>query len=92
MIHSPWACSRFHSAVSGRAASRSAGPSYATSERYERQWIEYSRTASELRRLLERRVTGDGSPLSGPNLVAQCEQVISVQTPAHGFEPRGVVL
>jgi hypothetical protein len=52
---------------------------YVTSERYEFLWIEYARTASELRRLLDRRVAADGRPISGPELVAMCEQVISVQ-------------
>jgi hypothetical protein len=45
-------------------------------------WIEYSRTASELRRLVERRTAADGRALSGPELVAECEQVISVQNQA----------
>jgi hypothetical protein len=55
---------------------------YIASERYEFQWIEYSRTASELRRLLERRTAADGRPMSGSELVAECEQVISVQNQA----------
>lgn len=48
-------------------------------ERYEFLWIEYSRTASELLRLAERRTAPDGRPLSDPELIAACEQVISVQ-------------
>jgi conflict system pore-forming effector with SLATT domain/uncharacterized protein DUF4231 len=51
-------------------------------QRYEFLWIEYSRTASELRRLVERRTSADGQELSGPELVAECEQVISVQNQA----------
>ena len=52
---------------------------YIAGQRYEFLWIEYSRTASELRRLLDRRTAADGSSLSGPQLVAACEEVISVQ-------------
>ena len=52
---------------------------YIAAERYEFLWIEYSRTASELRRLLDRRTSADGRPLSGSELVGTCEQVISVQ-------------
>jgi hypothetical protein len=55
---------------------------YIASERYEFLWIEYSRTASELRRLLDRRTAADGRPLSGSELVSECEQVISVQNQA----------
>ena len=55
---------------------------YVASERYEFLWIEYSRTASELRRLLERRTAADGRQLSGSELVGECEQVISVQNQA----------
>jgi hypothetical protein len=55
---------------------------YVASERYEFLWIEYSRTASELRRLLDRRTAADGRPLSGSELVGECEQVISVQNQA----------
>jgi hypothetical protein len=55
---------------------------YVASERYEFLWIEYSRTASELRRLLDRRTAADGSPLAGMALVNECEQVISVQNEA----------
>lgn len=51
-------------------------------ERYEFLWIEYSRTVSELRRLAERRTAADGRPLSAPELIAACEQVISVQNQA----------
>jgi hypothetical protein len=52
---------------------------YVASERYEFLWIEYSRTASELSRLINRRTAADGRPLSGVALVNACEQVISVQ-------------
>jgi hypothetical protein len=55
---------------------------YIAAQRYEFLWIEYSRTASELRRLLERRTAADGTPLSDSDLVADCEQVISVQNQA----------
>lgn len=55
---------------------------YIAAERYEFLWIEYSRTASELRRLVERRTAADGSSLSAPELVSECEQVISVQNQA----------
>jgi hypothetical protein len=52
---------------------------YIAAERYEFLWIEYSRTASELRRLLDRRTAADGRPLSDLELIAECDQVISVQ-------------
>jgi len=55
---------------------------YVSSQRYEFLWIEYSRTASELRRLLDRRTAADGRPLSDPELVRGCEQVVSVQNQA----------
>jgi hypothetical protein len=55
---------------------------YTAAQRYEFQWIEYSRTASELRRLLERRTSVDGQELSGPELAVTCEDVISVQNQA----------
>jgi hypothetical protein len=55
---------------------------YIAAERYEFLWIEYSRTASELRRLLNRRTGADGRPLSDSELVQECEQVISVQNEA----------
>lgn len=55
---------------------------YVAGQRYEFLWIEYSRTASQLRRLLDRRTAPDGRELSGPELVAECEQVISVQNQA----------
>jgi hypothetical protein len=55
---------------------------YIAAERYEFLWIEYSRTASELGRLLSRRTAADGRPLSDSELVAECEQVISVQNQA----------
>jgi SMODS and SLOG-associating 2TM effector domain 1/Protein of unknown function (DUF4231) len=55
---------------------------YFAAGRYEFLWIEYSRTASELRRLLSHPVGADGHPLTGSALVAECEQVISVQNQA----------
>ncbi len=55
---------------------------YAAAQRYEFLWIEYSRTASELRRLLDRGTAADGRALSGLDLVRECEQVISVQNQA----------
>ena len=59
-----------------------AAAAYVASQRYEFLWIEYSRTASELRRLLNRHTTVDGTRLSGPDLAAACEQVISIQNEA----------
>jgi len=50
--------------------------------RYEFLWIEYTRTASELRRLAGRRTSADGHLLSGRELISECEQVISVQNQA----------
>ena len=55
---------------------------YFATERYEFLWIEYSRTADQLRSLLARPVGADGQPLSGSALVAECEQVISIQNQA----------
>jgi len=55
---------------------------YAVAERYEFLWIEYSRTASELRRLYDRHTAADGRRLSGLELVTECEDVISVQNQA----------
>lgn len=55
---------------------------YIASERYEFLWVEYSRTASELRRLLDRHTAADGRPLPDSELVAACEEVISVQNQA----------
>jgi hypothetical protein len=55
---------------------------YIATERYEFLWIEYSRTASELRRLLARRTAPDGRPLSGSELISECEAIISVQNQA----------
>jgi hypothetical protein len=52
---------------------------YATSERWEFLRIEYARTAQELRRLLILRTAPDGTPLTDDQLVARCEDVISVQ-------------
>lgn len=55
---------------------------YIAAERFEFLWIEYSRTASELQRLADRRTAPDGTPLSGADLAVACEQVISVQNQA----------
>ena len=55
---------------------------YVASQRYEFLWVEYSRTASELRRLLERHKGADGRDLTDSELVSECEQVISVQNQA----------
>jgi hypothetical protein len=55
---------------------------YAASERYELLWIEFSRTAAELRRLAERRTNAKGKPLSPNDLAVACEDVISVQNQA----------
>lgn len=55
---------------------------YVAAERYEFLWIEYARTASQLRHLLDRRTGPDGSPLSDSELVSACERVISVQNEA----------
>lgn len=55
---------------------------YVAGERYEYLWIEYSRTASELSRLLKRRTAPDGTKLPDPDLAAACEHVISVQNEA----------
>lgn len=55
---------------------------YVASERYEFLWIEFARTASQLRRLLETRRGDDGLLLTGPELVTSCEQIISVQNQA----------
>jgi hypothetical protein len=55
---------------------------HVAAERYEFMWIEYSGTASELRRLAERRTAADGRPLSDAEVIAECEQVISAQNQA----------
>lgn len=55
---------------------------YAAAERYEFLWIEYTRTASQLGRLLTFQTGTDGSELSGLDLVRECEQVISIQNEA----------
>jgi hypothetical protein len=52
---------------------------FAASEHYEMLWVEYRRTAEELRRLVERRTAVDGSALSDSQLVARCEEVIALQ-------------
>ena len=52
---------------------------YVAAERFELLWVEYSRTAAELRRLLDRRTDPQGQQLPGKDLVAACEGVISVQ-------------
>lgn len=55
---------------------------YVAAERYEYLWIEFTRTASELRRLLDRRTATDGRPLPDSELAAACEQIISIQNEA----------
>lgn len=55
---------------------------HAAAERYELLWIEYSRTAAELRRLADRRTAANAKPLSSTELIAECENVISVQNQA----------
>jgi hypothetical protein len=55
---------------------------YVASQRNEFLWVEHSRTASELRRLLERHTGADGRDLTDSELVSECEQVISVQNQA----------
>ncbi|WP_040776304.1 DUF4231 domain-containing protein [Nocardia pneumoniae] len=55
---------------------------HAAAERYETLWIEYSRTAAELRRLADQRTAADGRPLSPAELIVACENVISVQNQA----------
>lgn len=52
---------------------------FAAGERYELLWVEYERTASELRRLADRRTDPAGEPLSAGELIVACEAVISVQ-------------
>lgn len=64
------------------AAATGAFTAYVAAERYEFLWIEYTRTADELDRLLTRRTTPDGAPLAGMDLVKACEDVISVQNQA----------
>ena len=56
--------------VGGRGDHRGERAAYTASERYEFLWIEYSRTASELRRLLDRRSAADGRPLLAQNFGA----------------------
>jgi hypothetical protein len=55
---------------------------YIAAERYEFQWIEFSRTAVQLRRLLDPHDSGDPEAPLGPDLAAACEQVISIQNEA----------
>ncbi|MGZ4618278.1 MAG: DUF4231 domain-containing protein [Frankiaceae bacterium] len=64
------------------ATAAGAVAAHVAAERYEFLWIEYSRTASELRRLADRRTAPDGRPLSENELVMKCEDVISVQNQA----------
>ena len=63
-------------------AAAAAVSAHVAAERYEYLLVEYSRTASELRRLVSRRTAADGSPLSGPDLIQHCEEVISIQNQA----------
>jgi hypothetical protein len=55
---------------------------YIAAERYEFLWIEYSRTAVQLQRLLDLHESGDPAAPAGPDLAAACEQVISIQNEA----------
>jgi SMODS and SLOG-associating 2TM effector domain 1/Protein of unknown function (DUF4231) len=55
---------------------------YMAAERYEFLWIEYSRTAVQLQRLLDLHDSGDPEAPAGPDLAAACEQVISIQNEA----------
>lgn len=55
---------------------------HAAAERYEMLWIEYSRTAAELRRLADQRTAANAKPLSPTELIVECENVISVQNQA----------
>jgi small-conductance mechanosensitive channel len=59
-----------------------AAGAYVAGERWEFLVAEYSRTAQELNRLLTLQTAPDGSPLSPADLVARCEEVISVQNQA----------
>jgi hypothetical protein len=62
-------------------ATTSAGAvaAYTANERWEFLRIEYARTAQELRRLLTLRTAPNGSPLTDDELIARCEDVISVE-------------
>lgn len=62
--------------VAGVVAAHAAG------EHYETLWIEYSRTADELHRLVDRRTAADGTVLTGDELIKRCEAVISAQNRA----------
>ena len=55
---------------------------HVAAERYEFLWVEYSRSAGELQRLVDRRTAPDGRRLSDGELVMKCEDVISVQNQA----------
>jgi hypothetical protein len=55
---------------------------YVAAERYEFLWIEYSRTADQLQRLLDMHDEGDPAAPAGPDLSAECERVISIQNEA----------
>lgn len=59
-----------------------AAAAYLAAERYEFLWIEYSRTAVQLQRLLDMHDSGDPAAPAGPDLAAACEQVISIQNEA----------
>ena len=52
---------------------------HVAAERYEFLWVQYSRSAGELQRLVDRRTAPDGRRLSDRELVMKCEDVISVQ-------------
>ncbi|MEV6323862.1 DUF4231 domain-containing protein [Nocardia sp. NPDC051787] len=55
---------------------------HAAAERYEMLWIEYSRTAAELRRLADQRTAANATSLAPSELIVECENVISVQNQA----------
>ncbi|HEX3961996.1 MAG TPA: DUF4231 domain-containing protein [Trebonia sp.] len=55
---------------------------YIAAERFEFLWIEYSRTAVQLQRLLDLHESGDPTAPAGPDLAGACEEVISIQNEA----------
>jgi hypothetical protein len=55
---------------------------YIAAERYEFLWIEYSRTAVQLQRLLDLHDSADPAAPAGPDLAVACEDVISIQNEA----------
>jgi SMODS and SLOG-associating 2TM effector domain 1/Protein of unknown function (DUF4231) len=55
---------------------------YIAAERYEFNWVEYSRTAVQLQRLLGLHESGDPTVPAGPDLAAACEDVICAENEA----------